>query len=81
LYVVRQLGLDIEGVTFQVLTKATTPVVQVEDVERDAAAEDDLLLTIVGVFRAIDAGAFYPVRGWQCRGCGYALRCTAGSGR
>ena len=77
LHAARQLGLDIEGVTFQVLTKAATPIVQVEDVERDTSAEDEFLLTVVGVLRAIDAGAFYPVRGWQCRGCAYARRCRA----
>lgn len=78
LFAARQLGLNVEGATFQVLVKTTTPVVQVEDVERDAAAENDFLLTVVGVLRAIDAGAFYPVRGWACRGCAYARSCAAG---
>ena len=27
-------------------------------------------------YRAIDAGAFYPIRGWQCRGCQYAHACA-----
>jgi hypothetical protein len=35
LYAARELRVEVEGVTFQVLTKAATPVVQVEDVERD----------------------------------------------
>lgn len=77
LYAARELRVEVEGVTFQVLTKAATPVVQVEDVQRDTAAEDDFLLTVVGVLRAIDAGAFWPVRGWACRGCAYARRCRA----
>jgi putative RecB family exonuclease len=76
LYAARELGVEVEGVTFQVLTKAATPVVQVEDVERDAAAEHEFLLTVVGVLRAIDAGAFWPVRGWACRGCAFARTCA-----
>ena len=76
LYAARELGVEVEGVTFQVLTKAATPVVQVEDVERDAAAEHEFLLTVVGVLRAIDAGAFYPVRGWACRGCAFVKTCA-----
>lgn len=80
LYAARQLGLKVDGITFQIVTKAATPVVQVEDVERDAVAEDDFLLTVVGVLRAIDAAAFYPVRGWACRGCSYARRCASATG-
>ena len=73
-----QLGLGVVGVRFQVITKATRPVMQIVDVERDAQDEDDFMRTVVGVLRAIDAGAFYPIRGWQCRGCQYAHACEGG---
>ena len=72
----RQLGLGDAGVRFQVVTKTKAPAVQVVDLERDAADEDDFMRTTVGVLRAIDAGAFFPVRGWQCRGCQYAYACV-----
>ena len=31
--------------------------------------------TAVGVLKAIDAGAFFPVRGWQCKSCPYSHAC------
>ena len=73
-----QLGLGVVGVRFQVITKATRPAVQIVDVERDAQDEDDFMRTVVGVLRAIDVGAFYPIRGWQCRGCQHAHACGGG---
>ena len=60
---------------FQVVTKTKVPAVQVVDLQRDEHDEDDFMRTAVGVLRAIDAGAFFPVRGWQCRGCQYAHAC------
>ena len=71
----RHLGLGEVGLRFQVVSKTKVPAVQVVDLERNSCAEDDFLRTTVGVLRAIDAGAFYPVRGWQCRGCPYAHAC------
>ena len=40
------------------------------------AADDDMT---VGVLKAIDAGSFFPVRGWQCRSCPYRRQCAGGS--
>jgi hypothetical protein len=73
----KQLGFPKVGVRFQIVTKTKTPTVQVEDLRRDHQSIDDFLRTAVGVLRAIDAGAFYPVRGWQCRSCQFAHACTA----
>ena len=75
-----QLGLGDVGVRFQVVTKTKTPAVQVVDVERGDCDRDDFMRTAVGVLRAIDAQAFWPNRGWQCRGCQYAHACS-GSGQ
>ena len=72
----RQLGLGDVGLRYQVITKTKMPAVQVEDVRREAQAEDDFLRTAVGVLRAVDAGAFFPVRGWQCRTCAYEHACS-----
>lgn len=65
------------GLRFQIVTKTKTPQVQVEEIMRDQADELDFLRTAVGVLRAIDAGVFFPIRGWQCRGCQYRRRCGA----
>lgn len=72
-----QLGLGEVGVRLQVVTKTKEPAVQVEEVERGGRDVDDFLRTVVGVLRAVDVGAFYPVRGWQCRGCPYGHACVA----
>ncbi|MEQ1735393.1 MAG: PD-(D/E)XK nuclease family protein [Rhodoglobus sp.] len=77
----RALGLAVAGLTYQVLTKTATPVVQVEDVNRTAQQEREFLATVVGVLRAIDAGAFYPVRGWQCRSCAHRTACDRNQSR
>lgn len=75
----RKLDFGDVGLRFQILTKTKLPAVHVEDIERDAYAEDDLLRTVIGVLRAIDAGGFWPNRGWQCKSCQYAHAC-AGAG-
>jgi CRISPR/Cas system-associated exonuclease Cas4 (RecB family) len=76
----RLMGLGDVGVRYQVTTKTKTPAVQIDDVVRREQDEEDLLRTALGVLRSIDAGADYPVRGWQCRGCAFAHSCRgAGS--
>ena len=73
----REMGVGDVGLKFQVITKTKTPAVQIAEVQRDDQDEDDLLKTIVGVLRAIDAGADHPVRGWACRSCPFAGPCRA----
>ncbi len=72
----RHLGLGQVGVRFQVVTKTKMPAVQLADLVRGEHDEEDFMRTVVGVLRAIDAKAFYPVRGWQCRGCQFAHACA-----
>ena len=74
-HAMHQRGWADVGLRFQVVTKTKSPVVQVEDVLRDEMDEVDFLHTVVGVLRAIDAGVFFPVRGWQCRGCQFRRQC------
>jgi CRISPR/Cas system-associated exonuclease Cas4 (RecB family) len=72
-------GLGDVGVRYQVVTKTKKPAIQVEDVVRGPQDEEDLLHTMLGVLRAIDAGVSYPIRGWQCRSCPYAHACRGGA--
>ena len=72
----RQMGLgDDIGLRLQVVTKTKSPAVQIEDVHRFDRDEEDFLRTAIGVLRAIDAGASYPIRGWQCRSCQFGHAC------
>jgi CRISPR/Cas system-associated exonuclease Cas4 (RecB family) len=70
-----QLGWGDVGLRFSVTTKTKTPAMQVEDVRRDEGDVADFLRTAVGVLKAIDAGVYFPIRGWQCRTCPYRTRC------
>ncbi len=71
----RASGLGDVGLRFQVITKTKAPQVQVADVERTDADEEDFARTAAGVLKAIDAGVSYPLRGWQCKSCQYAHAC------
>jgi CRISPR/Cas system-associated exonuclease Cas4 (RecB family) len=77
----RRLDLGVSGLTYQIITKAATPTIQHAEVGRTTEQERELVVTVVGVLRAIEAGAFYPVRGWQCRTCAHRDACNRQSGR
>jgi CRISPR/Cas system-associated exonuclease Cas4 (RecB family) len=72
----REMGMGEVGLKFQIITKTKVPAIQIADVHRDHQDEDDLLRTVGGVLRAIDAGVSYPVRGWACRSCPWAHACN-----
>jgi len=74
----RQVGHQEVGLRFQIVTKTKSPHVQLEDVIRTQADEADFQRTAVGVLRAIDVGAFFPVRGWQCKTCPFQHACVGG---
>ena len=74
-HAMRERGWEGIGLRFQVFTKTKAPQVQVEPIIRDGADENDFLRVTVGVLRAIDAGVFFPLRGWQCRSCQFRRRC------
>jgi putative RecB family exonuclease len=65
-------------VAFQVLSKTKSPTLDLHLVKRNVQDHLDFLQTVAGVLRAVEAGAFYPVRDWWCRGCPYAGPCLAG---
>jgi CRISPR/Cas system-associated exonuclease Cas4 (RecB family) len=75
----KKFGLLDAKLRYQVVTKTKTPVVQVDDVTRTNHDEDDFLRLAVGVLKAVDAGASYPLKGWQCRGCQFQRRCRGGA--
>lgn len=68
-------------VRYQILTKTKAATVQIENVEKTARDVDDARHVVAGVLRAIDAGVFYPVRGWQCDNCAYSQSCSDAGGR
>ncbi len=62
-------------VTYQIVTKARTPVLQIVDLDRTEEDEEEFQRIAVNVMRAVDAGAFPPVRSWACRSCPHAHVC------
>jgi putative RecB family exonuclease len=74
-FAAKELGWGEIGLRFSITTKTKSPAMQVEDILRDAGDEDDFLRTVTGVLRSIDAGAFFPIRGWQCRSCQFQAAC------
>ena len=73
---VHEKGRENVRLRYQVITKTKSPQVQIEDVMRTDADEDDFRRISLGVLKAIDHGVSYPVRGWQCRGCPYQTACS-----
>jgi len=73
---VREMGMGDVGMKYQVLVKTKIPAIQITEVQRTTADEDDLLRTVQGVLRAADAGVSYPLRGWQCRSCPFQEPCS-----
>ncbi len=72
------VGLGDASVTIQLLTKTKTPGFEVYQPHRSEADRNDFGSMAISVSKAINAGAFYPVRDWHCRGCEYASHCVAG---
>jgi putative RecB family exonuclease len=70
-----EIGLGDVGLRLQVLTKAKRPAMVVENTERGDKDIRDFMATVVGVLRAVDAGAFYPVRSSMCGGCAFRKAC------
>ncbi len=75
----RQMGFGDVGLRFQICIKTKNPQVQIAEIERAERDEDDLLRTVQGILRAIEAGVSYPIRGWACQSCPFAYACTGAS--
>lgn len=69
------MGLGKVRITYNIITKARAPQLQVVDLDRSEEDEEEFRRVAVNVLRAVDAGAFPPVRGWQCRSCPHAHLC------
>jgi len=72
------LGLGDAPVTIQLLTKTKQPDLVIYNPTRTQADIDEFVETASAVLRAVEAGAFWCSRSWQCNGCEYAARCVAG---
>ncbi|MFO7684841.1 MAG: PD-(D/E)XK nuclease family protein, partial [Desulfobacterales bacterium] len=72
------MGLGDAPVTLQLLLSGKEPSLESYQPARSERDHHDLLTIVSGVLKAIDAGAFYPVREWHCQSCPYAGPCLAG---
>jgi putative RecB family exonuclease len=62
---------------FDVLTKTKQPELHRYWTTRDRAANVRLYRLASEVLRAIEAGAFHPIVGWQCKECPFKSKCWA----
>ncbi len=62
---------------FDVLTKTKQPELCRYWTTRDRAANVRLFRLAAEVLRAIEAGVFHPIVGWQCKECAFRSRCWA----
>jgi len=72
------MGLGEASVQLQVLLKTKAPAMAIHKLTRSEQDQRDFLRVACGMLKAIDAGAYWPSRGWQCRSCQYAGPCLAG---
>jgi hypothetical protein len=73
----REMGHANPDLKLVVMTKTTTPRVQIEHLVRHRSDEDEFVDTAFSVMNAIRAGVDYRVRGWPCRTCPFAGACGA----
>ena len=76
----RELGLGDVDVVFQVLLKTKKPAVETYRVQRHEADILEFVRVIDGVMRAVEAGAWWPSRGWLCSSCSVARYCGTNEG-
>jgi RecB family exonuclease len=62
---------------FDVLTKTKQPELHRYWTTRDRAGNVRLFRLVSEVLGAIEAGAFHPIVGWQCKGCVFRSKCWA----
>ena len=62
---------------FDVLTKTKQPELHRYWTTRDRAANVRLFRLVSEVLGAIEAGAFHPIVGWQCKDCVFRSKCWA----
>jgi putative RecB family exonuclease len=72
------IGFDTAQVNVQLFLKQKKPAIEIINLNRTSQDKRDLMQIINGCLISISAGAFYPRRDWQCRGCAYSGPCLAG---
>jgi RecB family exonuclease len=80
-YALRRLGYTTDGqnvlIRFDVLLKTKAPDMESYYAVKAEDGETWTLGLIRRVLRAIEAGAYYPVRSWRCPECPFRRRCAA----
>ena len=71
------VGGDDVRLRFDVLTKTRVPELHRYWTTRDRAANVRLFRLVSEVLSAIEAGAFHPIVGWQCKDCVFRSKCWA----
>ena len=69
------LGYPEAHVRFRVLLKTKKPAIESYELRRDGLQIAETKRVVHQVLRAVDAGIFYPQRGWQCANCPYRAAC------
>jgi putative RecB family exonuclease len=69
------LGFPTAQVRFRVLTKTKKPTIETYPLKRDQAQVDETKSVFFQVLRAVNAGIFFPQRGWQCSTCPFRVSC------
>jgi putative RecB family exonuclease len=69
------LGFPTARVRFRVLLKGRKPAIETYPLQRDELQVTETNRVVHEVLRAVDAGIFYPHRGWQCSTCPYRAAC------
>jgi putative RecB family exonuclease len=77
-FVAPMIGFDEASVNVQLFLKQKKPAIEIINLYRTEQDRRDLMQIINGCLIAINAGAFFPRRDWQCRGCAYSGPCLAG---
>lgn len=72
------IGFGQADVQVQLLLRTKSPALERLHPRRTELDRKDLLDLLSGVLVAIQAHAFYPIRGWHCRSCAFAGPCLAG---
>ncbi len=79
-YAFSEMGYSTNGsetlVRFDVLVKTKKPSMETYFTTRGEDDHRKMLSLITKVLRAIEAGNFYPIHGWQCNGCQFERQCT-----
>jgi putative RecB family exonuclease len=69
------LGYPTARVRFRVMLKTKKPAIETYNLRRDTQQFAETRRVVHQVLRAVDAGIYYPIRGWQCANCAFRATC------